>query len=71
MTEQNDVLPEQKLKNKLRIYTHKKTRNESLLVFLWTFRAGQAAVLDAASAAGAFCSAFKILAAFLTGKSGV
>lgn len=51
MTDQNDVLPEQRLKNKLRIYTHKKTRNESLLVFLWTFRAGQAAVLDAASVA--------------------
>jgi len=33
MTDQNDVLPEQKLKNKLRIYIHKKTRNESLLVF--------------------------------------
>lgn len=37
MTDQNDVLLEQKLKNKMRIYTHKKTRNKPLLVFFMDF----------------------------------
>lgn len=33
MTDQNDVLPEQKLKNKLRIYTHKKPETNRFWFF--------------------------------------
>lgn len=34
MTDQNDVLPEQKLKNKLRIYIHKKTETNRFWFFM-------------------------------------